>query len=103
MPVRPTVSGAPAPGFVIGEVRVVPAQFTIQGPESLLMALEFVETGLISIEDAAGPVEAMVEPLLPDPLLRAIGIGPIQVVVEIAPETAAERSAVSYQPNQDLS
>ena len=41
----------------------------------------------ISIEDAAGPVETMVEPLLPDPLLRAIGVGPIQVIVEIAPES----------------
>jgi YbbR domain-containing protein len=90
VPVRPSVSGAPAPGFVVGEVRVAPAQFTVQGPESLLMALEYVETGLISIEDAAGPVEAIVEPLLPDPLLRAIGLGPIQVVVEIVPETAAE-------------
>jgi YbbR domain-containing protein len=44
VPVRPSVSGVPAPGFVIGEVRVIPAQFTIQGPESLLMALEYVET-----------------------------------------------------------
>ena len=95
VPVRPTVSGAPAPGFVIGEVRVIPAQFTIQGPASLLMALEYVETGLISIEDAAGPVEAMVEPLLPDPLLRAIGIGPIQVVVEIAPESPPEEEGAS--------
>lgn len=87
VPVRPAISGAPAPGYVVGEVRVVPAEFTIQGPESLLTALEYVDTGPISIQDAAGPVEAMVEPLLPDPLLRTIGIGPIQVVVEIGPES----------------
>jgi YbbR domain-containing protein len=90
VPVKPTISGTPAPGFVVGEVRVVPAQFTIQGPESLLMALDYVATGAISIDDATGPVEAMVEPLLPDPLLRAIGLGPIQVVVEIGPEAAEE-------------
>jgi YbbR domain-containing protein len=88
--VRPAITGVPAPGYLIGEVRVLPAQFTIQGPESLLTALEYVETGPISIEDAAGPVEAMVEPLLPDPLLRAIGVGPIQVIVEIAPESPPE-------------
>ena len=63
---------------------------TVQGPVSLLLALEFVEPGVISVEDAAGPVEAVVEPLLPDPILRAIGLGPIHVVVEIAPEAAAE-------------
>ena len=88
--VRPAVTGVPAPGFVVGEVRVYPAQYTVQGPESLLLALEYLETGPISIEDASGPVEAMVEPLLPDPLLRAIGVGPIQVVVEIAPENPPE-------------
>jgi YbbR domain-containing protein len=88
--VRPTVTGNPAPGFEVGDVRVVPAQFTIQGPESLLTALEYVETDPISIEDATAPVEAMVEPVLPDPLLRAIGVGPIQVVVDVAPENPPE-------------
>ncbi len=95
VPVKPTISGTPAPGFVVGEVRVVPAQFTIQGPESLLMALDHVETGVISIEDATAPVEAVVEPLLPDPLLRAVGLGPIQVVVEIAPKAAAEEETTN--------
>jgi YbbR domain-containing protein len=91
VPVQPTINGVPAPGFVIVEIRLQPTQFTVQGPESLLRALEYVETSPIVVEDAAGPVEAMVEPILPDPLLRAIGLGPIQVIVDIAPEdTAAE-------------
>jgi YbbR domain-containing protein len=90
VPVRPAVSGVPAPGFIVGEVRAIPSQFTIQGPESLLRALEYVETDGVPIEDASGPVEAMVEPLLPDPLLRAIGVGPIQVIVEITPEIPPE-------------
>jgi YbbR domain-containing protein len=90
VPVRPVITGVPAPGFVVGEVRAVPAQYTIQGPESLLLALEYLETNAISIEDASGSVEAMVEPLLPDPLLRAIGVGPIQVVVDIAPDSSPE-------------
>jgi len=88
--VRPTITGSPAPGFVVGEIRIVPAQFSVQGPESLLTALEYIETRPISIEDATGPVEAMVEPVLPDPLLRAIGVGPIEVVVDIAPENTPE-------------
>ena len=91
--VRPVVIGVPAPGFVVREVRASPAQYTVQGPESLVLALELVETNPISIEDASGPVEAMVEPLLPDQLLRAIAVGPIQVTVDIAPEAAAEEEA----------
>jgi len=90
VPVRPLVTGVPAPGFVVGEVRAIPALYTVQGPESLLLALEYVETKAISIEDASGPVEAMVDPILPDQLLRAIGVGPIQVIVEIAPEAVPE-------------
>jgi YbbR domain-containing protein len=97
VPVRPAVTGVPAPGFIVGEVRAIPSQFTIQGPESLLRALEFVETDAVSIEDASGPVEAMVEPSLPDPLLRAIGVGPIQVVVEIGPESVPEEEGASEE------
>jgi hypothetical protein len=74
---------------------VVPVLLTVQGPESLLLALEYVDTGAVSVEDAASPVEAMVEPLLPDPLLRAIGVGPIQVVVEILPEVPPEDEEAS--------
>jgi len=94
VPVRPVVTGVPAPGFVVGDVRSAPAQFTIQGPQSLLLAFEYLETNPISIEAASGPVEAMVEPLLPDPQLRAIGVGPIQVVVEIVPEEVPEEEDV---------
>lgn len=90
VPVRPAVAGVPAPGFVVSEVRAIPSQFTVQGPVSLLQALEYVDTETVAIEDASGSVEAMVEPLLPDPLLRAIGVGPIQVIVEIAPERPPE-------------
>jgi hypothetical protein len=59
------------------------------------MALTHVDTSPISIEDAAGPVEALVEPLLPDALLRAIGLGPIEVVVEIVPENPPEEEEIT--------
>ncbi len=90
VPVRPVIDGVPTPGFVVEEVRVIPPQFTVQGPESLLQALEFVETTSVSVEGAAGPVEAVAQPILPDPLLRAIGLGPIQVTVTIVPEPLPE-------------
>jgi hypothetical protein len=39
----------------------------------------------------------MVEPLLPDPLLRAIGLGPIRVIVEIVPEMPPEEEGASEE------
>lgn len=83
--VQPAIEGEPAPGFVLLGVRVIPPQYTVQGPESLLLALEFLATTPISIEGAAGPVETIVQPVLPDPLLRGLGAGPVQVIIDIAP------------------
>lgn len=86
VPIRPTIEGVPAEGFVIRDILVSPTHFTVQGPESRITAMEFLDTRPISIEGATGPVEAIAQPLLPDPLLRALGIGPIQVTVDIVPE-----------------
>lgn len=85
VPVKPLIEGVPAPGFQVAGVRANPQQYSVQGPESLILALEFVDTSPISIEGAAGPVEAMVQPLLPNPLLRLLGLGSLQVTVDIAP------------------
>ena len=90
LPIRPLIDGEPAPGFVLGEVLVVPWEYTVEGPESLILALESVGTSPVSIEGAAGPVEAVVQPALPNPQLRALGLGPIQVIVDIVPEAVPE-------------
>jgi len=57
---------------------------TVQGPESRLADLEFVETTGISIEGATGPVEGTVLPQLADPLLRSPLVAPARVVVIIS-------------------
>lgn len=85
---RPVIEGVPAPGFVVGEVRVSPLQINIQGPENRVLALEGVETSPVSIEGAAGPVEATVLPRLADPLLRSLTVVPVVVVVDVVPEDA---------------
>jgi YbbR domain-containing protein len=87
--VRPVVEGVPADGFVLVSVRVMPEQVAIQGPESRLEGVDFIETTPISVEGATGPVETMVQPVLPDPLLRLLSALPIQVVVQIEPRTVA--------------
>jgi YbbR domain-containing protein len=88
--IRPVIEGVPAPGFVLGEVRTVPTNYTVQGPESRLQALDFVSTRPISVEGATGPVEAVAQPLLPDPMLRALGGGEIRITVDITPELPPE-------------
>ncbi len=85
LPVRPVIQGTPAPGFVLGEVRVVPNTLTVQGPGSLLSALEVVESTAVSVEGATTTVETAVQPRLPHPLLRPLTSVPLLVVAEIMP------------------
>lgn len=85
IPIQPILEGVPAPGFAIGEVRASPVQVSIQGPESKLAKLELVDTTSVSVEGAAGPVEATVLPSLSDPLLRSLTVVPIVVRVEVVP------------------
>jgi YbbR domain-containing protein len=84
--VQVIIEGVPAPGFVIGEFRTMPATLRVQGPEGRLAELEFVETAPVSVEGATAPVEASVQPVLSDPLLRVLSVAPIQVVVDVQPE-----------------
>jgi YbbR domain-containing protein len=84
--VRAIVEGVPAPGFILGEVRTMPATLRVQGPESRLAELDFVDTAPVSVEGATSPVEATVQPVLNDPLLRALSVAPIQVIVDVQPE-----------------
>jgi YbbR domain-containing protein len=95
VPIQPLIDGEPAPGFVLGEVRVVPKEYTVEGPESLILTLKSVATSPVSIEGAAGPVEAVVQAALPNPQLRALGLGPIEVIVDIVPETVPEEEDVT--------
>lgn len=90
VPVRPVIDGVPATGFMVGDIRVLPSQYTVQGPESLLLALDYVDTGPTSVEGATGPIETMTQPVLPDPLLRPLGPGTIQVLVDVVPEPLPE-------------
>ncbi len=97
VPVRAVIDGKPATGFMVGDIRVIPSQYTVQGPESLVLALESVDTSPISIEGAAGPLEAMTQPVLPDALLRPLGPGTIQVLVDVIPEPLPEETEAAQE------
>lgn len=83
--VDPSLEGEPAAGFKITSVRVIPAQISVQGPGSKLEKIEVVETAPVSVEGATSQVTATVQPRLPDPQVRALSVGPLQVVVDVAP------------------
>jgi YbbR domain-containing protein len=85
LPLDPVLEGVPAPGFAVGEIRVSPVRVSIQGPESLVLELDAIETTPVSVEGAAGPVEATVLPRLTDPMLRSLTVVPILVVVDVVP------------------
>lgn len=88
LPLQVVFEGVPAPGFVIGAVRISPTQVAVQGPESKVMALASVDTTPVSVEGATGPIEATVSPRLPDPLLRSLTVVPIVARVEVLPADA---------------
>jgi YbbR domain-containing protein len=100
VPIRPKIEGVPAAGFVVNEVVVTPTHFTVQGPESRVTAMESLDTRPISIEGATGSIDTVTQPVLPDPLLRALGIGPIQVTVDIVPEAPPEDADAEENPDQ---
>ncbi|MCK5378531.1 MAG: hypothetical protein KAJ78_03970 [Acidobacteria bacterium] len=91
----PSVEGNPAPGFVVNLVQLDPTRITVQGPESRLSTLESVTTSSISVEGATGSVEAVVTPLLTDPLLRVLTGSPIMVRVNIGPQPQPEEDTTS--------
>jgi len=85
LPVRPVVTGEPAPGYAVAGVEVAPDRIAVSGPGSLLGALTQVTTEPVSVDGATEPVEAAVRPDLPHPLLRAVLSGPLLVVVDVEP------------------
>jgi YbbR domain-containing protein len=88
LPLRPVLEGVPAPGFSIGETLISPVQIGVQGPESKVRKLKFVDTTPVSVEGATGPIEATVAAGLSDPLLRSLTVVPIIVRVDITPVDA---------------
>lgn len=83
--VRPVLEGIPGRGFELGSVRTTPLQIPVQGPESRLADLDFVDTTPVSVEGATGPIETTVQPILPDHSLRLLSAVPIRVIVDVRP------------------
>jgi YbbR domain-containing protein len=70
VPIRPTVDGDPAEGFVIQEVTVEPKDVLVVGPMRDLESLEYAITETVSVEGATANVTRMVNVGVADAALR---------------------------------
>jgi YbbR domain-containing protein len=88
--VRPDLDGEPAPGFVIGEVAVVPPRVLIAGARSEVLRLSEVLTETIDLTGANAPLERRVRALPGGLHVWLEGVEEVLVRVQIAPEPVPE-------------
>ncbi len=85
VPVVPVVEGDPAPGYVVGPVKVSPETVEIAGPESAVLRLKEANTEPISVSGARQSLHESVVIGLSDPGLRLTSPGNAEVTVQIQP------------------
>ena len=83
VPVVPPVVGAPAPGFVVGQIVAEPGTVGVVGPRSLLRKLTEATTEPLDVTDASVPIVATLTVGVADPYLRLETPRAVRVTVEI--------------------
>ena len=91
VPVKPRVSGEPAPGMTVGAVGVEPQTVVVSGPRLQLERLQAVPTDPVSVDGADAPVDALVAVRSPQPLMRVVEPLAVRVIVQIAPARGDSR------------
>lgn len=81
--ILPRVTGQPAAGMEVGTVTVQPSTALVSGPRQQLAALQGVVTDPVTVDGAAGAVEASVAVRAPSPQVRIVQPPVARVVVEI--------------------
>jgi YbbR domain-containing protein len=87
VPVRPTVEGQPAPGYVVGAITVEPERVTIAGPESRLTGAISVVTERVLLEGRTSRVVQEVAVGVNNAQLRVHSPRTVRVTVQIDPVT----------------
>jgi YbbR domain-containing protein len=83
LPVTARLVGAPAPGYVLGEAKVIPIKAMVEGPESALVDAVSVDTETIRVDGRSQPFEAMVDLYPARPDIKVVGDGRARVLVDI--------------------
>jgi YbbR domain-containing protein len=87
LPVKPIVTGQPAPGYRVTSVTCEPPEVTIAGPESRVAALEAAASESVSVEAAEVNLVREVSLQPPAAPLRLLDPRPVRVTVRVEPET----------------
>ena len=83
LPIRPSVEGDPAPGYVVGAMTVDPPMVEITGPESAVKQATGAVTETVAINGAVSDVTENVTIGLLDPALRVKGVRTAAVKVQV--------------------
>lgn len=84
VPVRPAVTGEPAPGYAVVRVEAIPASVVVHGPDVADGGPAAVATEPVSVAGARGDVRRTVRLVAPGNA-RLDAVRQVQVVVRIAP------------------
>lgn len=107
VPVRPTMEGRPAPGFVVGAITVEPDRVVIAGPEGRLVERIDVVTERVVVEGRTGRFSQDVAVGVNNPQLRVHSPRTVRVTVQINPVTpgagAAPDAGTSPSPGEPQS
>jgi YbbR domain-containing protein len=85
VPINPAVEGKPAPGYVVGRIRVDPPVIEIVGPETAVRHAASALTEPVSVVGARESITELVTVGLIDPALRLKTPRPVSVSVQIVP------------------
>ncbi len=85
--VAPALSGVPASGFEVGKVSAVPEMAEIEGPESHIREISEISTTTINVDGRNATFRESVELDILDPLMRTSRREPVNVEVEIRPQS----------------
>lgn len=94
VPVRPTIEGQPAPGFLVRSISVEPEQVLLAGPESRLVEKIDVVTERVVIEGRTGRFTQEVAVGVNNPQLRVHSPRTVRVTVQIEPVTPGNEEAL---------
>lgn len=86
VPVKVLPLGLPAEGYVVGELRSIPATVRIAGPESLIRSLQNVPTEGISVEGVSENLTRTVAVRPDNRRLLLLDTASVVVTVQITPE-----------------
>jgi len=101
VPVKPSVEGQPAPGYVVTRVTTEPSTVTVAGPESRLTGPMNVITERVMIQGRTGRVVQEVVVGVDDPQLRVHAPRTVRVTVQIDPASPRTSVAPAPRPSGD--